>query len=106
MKSRPLPTEAAVACKGREGGSPAEARNFGGAACRPPGHLISGHVSGRRDALDFELELVDVARPAQRFLERDESLLIEAEDRLIERLHAVLRGAGGDRAVDHCGPVL
>ena len=42
---------------------------------------------------DLQLELVDVRRPAQRFLERDEALLEEAEDRLVERLHAVLRRA-------------
>ncbi len=61
---------------------------------------------GRRDALDLQLELVDVGRPAQRFLVRDEPLLEQAEDRLIEGLHAVLRRARGDRAVDQVRLVL
>ena len=51
-----------------------------------------------RDALDLQLELVDVGRPAQRFLVADEPLLEQAEDRLVERLHPVLRRACGDRA--------
>ena len=64
------------------------------------GHLVAAHLGGRRDALHLQLELVDVARPAQRLFVGDETLLEQAEDRLIERLHAVLRRARGDRAVD------
>ena len=48
----------------------------------------------------FSLNSSTLRRPAQRFFVGDEPLLEQAEDRLIERLHAVLRRAGGDRAVD------
>ena len=55
----------------------------------------SAHLVGRRDALDPQLEFVDVGRPSQRLFVRHERLLVEPEDRLIEGLHPVLRGAGG-----------
>src|SRR5258705_2080561 len=65
------------------------------------GHLIAGHLRRGRNTLNLQLELVDVRRPAQRFLVRDQLLLEQVEDRLVERLHAVLRGALRDGAVDH-----
>src|SRR6059058_1688594 len=61
-------------------------------------HLVAADVGGRRDALHLQLEFVDVARPAQRLLVRDQALREETEDRLIEGLHAVLRRAGGNGA--------
>src|SRR5689334_14125889 len=63
-------------------------------------HLVLGDLCRRRDALDLQLELVDVRRPAQCLVDGDEPLLIQAEDRLIECLHAVLRRARGDRTVN------
>src|SRR5688572_21776347 len=63
-------------------------------------HLLAGHVGGGRDALDLQLELVHVRRPAQGLLVGHEALLVETEDRLVERLHAVLRRPLGDGAVN------
>ena len=54
----------------------------------------------------FSLNSSTLRRPAQRFFVRDQPLLEEAEDRLVERLHAVLRRARGDRAVDQVGLFL
>ena len=48
----------------------------------------------------FSLNSSTLRRPAQRLLVRDEALLEQAEDRLVERLHPVLRRARGDRAVN------
>src|SRR5262249_41241119 len=62
-------------------------------------HLVAAQIGGRRNALDPELELVDVRCPPQCLFVRDQLLLEETEDRLIERLHPVLRGAGGNRGV-------
>src|SRR5262245_8207490 len=69
-------------------------------------HFLGGHVGGGLDALDLELELVRVAGASQRLLVRDQLLLVEVEDGLVEGLHAVLRHAGGDRLVDQAGLVL
>src|SRR5262245_59902050 len=69
-------------------------------------HFVARHVGGSADALNLELELVEVARPAQGLLERHESLLIQTKDGLVERLHPVLRGAGRNGAVDHRRLVL
>src|SRR5467141_46528 len=60
------------------------------------GHLFAGGVAGGANALDAQLEFVGVRRARQGFVERDELLRVEIEERLIERLHAVLAGAGGD----------
>src|SRR5207249_11787784 len=46
--------------------------------------------------LDAELEFVGVGRAGKSFVESDELLGIKIEERLIERLHAVLAGASGD----------
>ena len=54
----------------------------------------------------FSLNSSTLRRPAQRLLVRDQALLEQAEDRLVERLHAVLRRARGDRAVDQVGLLL
>src|SRR5215510_15152414 len=68
----------------------------------PAAGCLSGarHIGGRRDALDFELELVDVGGPAERLFVGDVLLLVQAEDGLVERLHSVLRRALRDRAVN------
>ena len=71
-----------------------------------PGASRRGPFGGGRDALDLELELVLVGRVAQRVLVADDALLVVAEDRLVERLHAVLRRAGGDRPEDRVRLVL
>src|SRR5205085_8436126 len=63
-------------------------------------HLFLGDVGGRLNALQLEAELVRVRRAAQRFVERDQSVLIQRIERLIERLHAVLRRALRDRVLD------
>src|SRR5262249_43843955 len=62
-------------------------------------HLALSHLGGRLDSLKLEFELVRVAGAAERLFHRDQLLLEELEDRLVERLHAVLRGALGDRLV-------
>ena len=59
-------------------------------------HFLAGRVGGGADTLDAELELVGVGGARESFVERDELLGVEIEERLIERLHAVLAGAGSD----------
>src|SRR5262245_59327482 len=86
-----------------------ESRDFRRAAAADAGvlgHLVTRKIGRRRDALDLELELVDVRSPTQRFLDGHKSLLIQVEDRLVERLHPVLRGARRDGAMDLRGSVL
>src|SRR5258707_381924 len=63
-------------------------------------HLFAGRVGGGADALDAELEFVGVGGARKSFVEGDELLGIEIEKRLIEGLHAVLAGAGGDGVVN------
>src|SRR6476646_2603832 len=70
------------------------------------GHLVSCELGGGTDSLDLQLELVDIRRPTQGLLERDQALLIQAEDRLLEALHPVLESAGRDRSVDLTGPIF
>src|SRR5688572_2387971 len=70
------------------------------------GHLVARYVGGGRNALHLELELVHVRGPAQRFVVADQPLLEQAEDGLVERLHAVLRRALGNRAGDQMRLVL
>src|SRR6267142_2769962 len=64
------------------------------------GHFFAGGVGGGANALDAQLEFVGVRCTRQSFVERDELLGVEIEERLIERLHAVLAGAGGDGVVN------
>src|SRR2546430_2984775 len=54
-------------------------------------HLFLRDVGRRLNPLQLEAEFVGVRGPAQRFVERDQSVLVEHVERLIERLHAVLR---------------
>src|SRR6267143_1406083 len=60
------------------------------------GHFLAGGVGGGANTLNAQLEFVGVGGARQGFVERDELLRVEVEERLIERLHAVLAGAGGD----------
>ena len=75
---------------------------------QPPNRVISGRRRRRRRSWPsrrapcsavvempwtFSLNSSTFDRPAQRLLERDEPLLIQAEDRLVEGLHPVLRRA-------------
>jgi hypothetical protein len=52
--------------------------------------------AGGADALDAEAEVVRVGRAHESFFESDQVARIEIEERLVEGLHAVLAGAGGD----------
>ena len=63
-------------------------------------HFLAGGVGGGADTLDAQLEFVRVGGAEQRFFEGDELLGVEIEERLVESLHAVLAGAGGDGVVD------
>src|SRR6266851_8085243 len=63
-------------------------------------HLFAGGVGGGADALGAELEFVGVGGARQSFVEGDELFGIEIEERLIEGLHTVLAGAGGDGVMD------
>src|SRR6267142_1393355 len=64
------------------------------------GHFLAGGVGGGTNPLDAQLEFVGVGCTRQCFVERDELLGVEIEERLIEGLHAVLAGAGGDGIVN------
>src|SRR5262249_9589910 len=66
-------------------------------------HLLTGGISGGRDALDFELEVVRIAGILERRFVCDQSLLIKVVERLIKRLHAVLRCSYGDGFADEPG---
>src|SRR6266478_7360261 len=55
-----------------------------------PFHFFARGVGGGADALDAELELVGIRCAQERFIECDELFAVEIEERLIERLHAVL----------------
>src|SRR6202035_5437868 len=68
-------------------------------------HLFAGGVGGRADALDAQLEFVGVGGAREGFVESDELLGVEIEERLIESLHAVLAGAGGDGVMNQAGLV-
>src|SRR5256714_3585902 len=69
-------------------------------------HVLLRLVGGRADARDAEAELVRVRRAAQRLLHRDKARMVEREERLVEGLHAVLRGAGGDGVAYERGLLL
>src|SRR6516162_11261387 len=69
------------------------------------GHLLASGVGGGADTLNAQLELVRIRGPHQGLVERDEFLRVQVEERLIEGLHPVLRGAGADRVVDQTGLV-
>ena len=60
-------------------------------------------VVGRVDSLDAHLELVRIRRIVQRFFHGDEPLLKQLKQRLVKRLHAVLRRARGNRFANHVG---
>src|SRR5216683_3994472 len=63
-------------------------------------HVLAGRVGCGADTLDAQLEVVGVGRAQERFLVGDEVARVEIEERLIERLHAVLTGASGDGVAD------
>src|SRR5581483_11917158 len=63
-------------------------------------HFLAGGVRSGTDALNAQTEFVRIGRAHEGFLERDELLVVEIKERLIEGLHAVLRSAGGDGVVD------
>src|SRR6516162_9931744 len=69
------------------------------------GHFLPRSVRRGTNALDAQLELVGVGRAREGFVQGDELLGVEIEERLIESLHAVLRSAGGNRVVDQAGLV-
>src|SRR5207245_7242191 len=60
----------------------------------------AGGVGGGANTLNAQLEFVGVGGASKSFVERDELLGVEIEERLIERLHAVLAGTGGDGVVN------
>src|SRR5216684_5132055 len=60
------------------------------------GHLFAGGVRSGANTLNAQLEFVGVGGARQGFVERDELLGVEVEERLIKGLHTVLAGAGGD----------
>src|SRR6266581_9730635 len=63
-------------------------------------HFLAGGVGGGADTLNAQLEFVGVGSASESFVESDELLRVKIEERLIERLHAVLAGAGGDGVVN------
>src|SRR6266705_5789442 len=63
-------------------------------------HFLAGGVGGGADALDAQLEFVGVGGAREGFVESDELFRVQVEERLIERLHAVLAGARGDGVVN------
>src|SRR5882724_12085426 len=63
-------------------------------------HFLAGGVGGGANTLNAQLEFVGVGGARESFIESDELLRVEIEERLIERLHAVLAGAGGDGVVN------
>src|ERR1039457_6765418 len=77
---------------------------------RPPletsellGELVARGFGGAGDALYAELEIVGIAGVFQRRLVGDQALLEQFEERLVEGLHAVLRGSLVQRFADVAG---
>src|SRR5712692_9292679 len=68
-------------------------------------HFLAGGVGGGANTLDAQLEFVGVGGARKGFVEGDELLRVKIEEGLIERLHAVLAGAGGDGVVNQAGLV-
>src|SRR5712692_3922349 len=64
------------------------------------GHFLAGGVAGGANTLNAQLEFVGVRGARQGFVERDELLRVEIEERLIESLHAVLAGARADSVMN------
>src|SRR5215469_9730931 len=63
-------------------------------------HFLAGGVGSGADALDAQLEFVGVRSARQSFIKGDELLRVKLEERLIEGLHTVLAGTGGDGVVN------
>src|SRR6266702_1943191 len=63
-------------------------------------HFLAGGVGGGANALDAQLEFIGVGGASQSFVKSDELLGVKIEERLIERLHTVLAGAGGDSVMN------
>src|SRR5712692_10933244 len=63
-------------------------------------HFLAGGVGGGANPLNAQLEFVGVGGAREGFIEGDELLRVEVEERLVEGLHAVLAGASGDGVVD------
>src|SRR5882672_8033337 len=61
-----------------------------GSADEPGVRGIPGHLPGREDTLDLEVEVVRVGGGVARSFVRHQLLAIEAEEGLVEGLHAVL----------------
>src|SRR5216684_1367200 len=57
-------------------------------------------IRGGANPLNAQLEFVGVGGAREGFVEGDELLGVEVKERLIEGLHSVLAGAGGDGVVD------
>src|SRR5437879_10810653 len=60
-------------------------------------HGLPRNIGGRRDALHTQLEVVGVGSVLESGLVVDQAGLEEVPERLIESLHAVLRGTCGNR---------
>src|ERR1700691_3935725 len=58
-------------------------------------HIFAGGIGAGADALDAQPEIVRIARAQNGFFESDQDARVEIEERLVERLHAVLAGGGG-----------
>src|ERR1700690_484036 len=65
-----------------------------------PFHLFARGVGRAADALDSQAEFVRVRGAHQGLFQRDQTARVQIINRLIESLHAVLAGAGGDRVAD------
>src|SRR5713101_7417664 len=64
-------------------------------------HFLASSIGGGPDALDAQAEVVRVGCTHESFFEGDEIARVEIEDGLIECLHAVLAGTGGDGIANH-----
>src|SRR5258708_39638614 len=63
-------------------------------------HLLARGVRSRVNTLDFEFEVVGVARVFQRRFVAHQTLLIEVVERLVKRLLSVLRRSSPDPFMD------
>src|ERR1700685_1133164 len=64
-------------------------------------HFFASGVGRGADTLNAEAEVVRVGSAHESFFKSDEIARIEIEERLVESLHAVLAGAGGDGVANH-----
>src|SRR5262249_44120725 len=86
--------------RARRGGTPFTTAHSGGSAAEWTSRSAGSGLFGRflhRELLDHQTEVVWGGRGGERFAQLDEPLFVEAQQALVEGLHAVVLALGDDR---------